>query len=141
MRLRVSRPGPLAWLTLAAVCLGYLALYTSIITSSAKEPTSAGTVLRFWHQLVGYTLVPGLFGGPWQWLPSADLAPLVATEVVPRVLAWAARSYPPGHLELDDDSPVPPPVSADAVTARRAPPFSWRGRCSARSRRCQVAGQ
>lgn len=25
------------------------------------------------------------------------------------VLAWAARSYPPGHVELDDDSPVPPP--------------------------------
>ena len=26
-----------------------------------------------------------------------------------RVLAWAARSYPPGHVELDDASPVPPP--------------------------------
>jgi hypothetical protein len=24
-------------------------------------------------------------------------------------LAWAARSYPPGHVELDDESPVPPP--------------------------------
>lgn len=38
------------------------------------------------------------------------------------VLAWAARSYPPGHVELDDESPVPPPpVSADAVldTAER----------------------
>ncbi len=32
------------------------------------------------------------------------------------VLAWAARSYPPGHVELDDDRPVPPPpVAADAV--------------------------
>lgn len=38
------------------------------------------------------------------------------------ILAWAARSYPPGHVELDDDSPVPPPpVPADAVlnTAER----------------------
>ncbi|HEX6039860.1 nucleotidyltransferase domain-containing protein [Longimicrobium sp.] len=38
------------------------------------------------------------------------------------VLAWAARSYPPGHLELDDDTPVPPPpVRADAAldTAQR----------------------
>jgi predicted nucleotidyltransferase len=37
-------------------------------------------------------------------------------------LAWAARSYPPGHLELDDESPVPPPpVSVDEVldTAQR----------------------
>ncbi|HEU0076068.1 MAG TPA: nucleotidyltransferase domain-containing protein, partial [Longimicrobiaceae bacterium] len=33
-----------------------------------------------------------------------------------RALAWAARSYPPGHLELDDDSPVPPPpVPPDAA--------------------------
>lgn len=33
-----------------------------------------------------------------------------------RVLAWAARSYPPGHLELDDGSPVPPlPVPPDAA--------------------------
>jgi predicted nucleotidyltransferase len=32
------------------------------------------------------------------------------------VLAWAARSYPRGHVELDDDSPVPPPpVAPDAV--------------------------
>jgi predicted nucleotidyltransferase len=38
------------------------------------------------------------------------------------VLAWAARSYPPGHVELDDESPVPPPpVPPDAVldTAER----------------------
>jgi predicted nucleotidyltransferase len=38
------------------------------------------------------------------------------------VLAWAARSYPPGHVEMEDDSPVsPPPVPADAVldTAER----------------------
>jgi predicted nucleotidyltransferase len=31
-------------------------------------------------------------------------------------LAWAARSYPPGHLELDDGHPVPPlPASVDAA--------------------------
>jgi uncharacterized protein len=31
-------------------------------------------------------------------------------------LAWAARSYPPGHLELDDRPPLPPlPVPADAL--------------------------
>lgn len=32
------------------------------------------------------------------------------------VLAWAARSYPAGHLELDDEPPVPPlPYPADAA--------------------------
>jgi predicted nucleotidyltransferase len=31
-------------------------------------------------------------------------------------LAWAARSYPRGHLELDDDHPVPhPPCAPDVV--------------------------
>jgi hypothetical protein len=38
------------------------------------------------------------------------------------VLAWAARSYPPGHVEMEDETPVPPPpVPADAVleTAER----------------------
>ncbi|HEX8393303.1 MAG TPA: nucleotidyltransferase domain-containing protein [Longimicrobium sp.] len=33
-----------------------------------------------------------------------------------RALAWVARSYPPGHLELDDLPPVPPPpVSANVL--------------------------
>ncbi|MBB4639159.1 nucleotidyltransferase domain-containing protein [Longimicrobium terrae] len=31
------------------------------------------------------------------------------TRAEARALAWAARSYPPGHLELDDLPPVPPP--------------------------------
>lgn len=31
------------------------------------------------------------------------------------VLAWAARSYPRGHLELDDDHPVPHPPGAPGV--------------------------
>ncbi|HEY0038008.1 MAG TPA: nucleotidyltransferase domain-containing protein, partial [Longimicrobium sp.] len=31
-------------------------------------------------------------------------------------LAWAARSYPPGHVELDDTAPVPPPpVDVDTL--------------------------
>ena len=34
------------------------------------------------------------------------------------VLAWAARSYPDGHLELDDEHPVPPPPVPFAAAAR-----------------------
>lgn len=42
------------------------------------------------------------------------LAPLSAAER--GVLAWAARSYPAGHLELDDEPPVPPlPYPPDAA--------------------------
>jgi hypothetical protein len=83
------RFGP-AWLVLTAVSVGYLALYTSIVSSSVRQPTSIGTVLTFWRQLIGHTLLPGLFGGPWQWLPSGDVAPLAAPGEVPRWLAWMA---------------------------------------------------
>lgn len=38
------------------------------------------------------------------------------TRAEARALAWAARSYPRGHLELDDLPPVPPPpVSAQVL--------------------------
>lgn len=53
-------------------------------------------------------------------------------------LAWAARSYPDGHLELDDDSPVPPPpVPSDDVLdlVQRL-----RGVVAERGRRAERAG-
>ena len=79
-----------AWAVLTAVSLGYLALYTSIISSSARQPSSTETVVTFWRQLIGHTLVPGLFGGPWKWLPSGDVAPLVEPGAGPRWLTWVA---------------------------------------------------
>jgi hypothetical protein len=79
-----------AWVVLAVVSVGYLALYTSIISSSARQPSSTGTVLTFWRQLVGHTLIPGLLGGPWQWMPSGDVAPLAEPGEGPRWLAWTA---------------------------------------------------
>lgn len=53
------------------------------------------------------------------------------------VLAWAARSYPPGHLELDDDHPVPhlptsPDVALDLVDRLRALVHA-RGRTASRA--------
>jgi hypothetical protein len=80
------------WLVLAGVSLGYLMIYTSVLGSSAQEPNTLGTVLTFWRQLIGHTLVPGLFGGPWQWLPSDDVAPLTEPGAVPRWLSWAAAA-------------------------------------------------
>jgi hypothetical protein len=52
-------------------------------------------------------------------------------------LAWAARSYPPGHVELDDETPVPPPpvdldTLLDLVERVRALVVG-RGRWAARS--------
>jgi predicted nucleotidyltransferase len=53
-------------------------------------------------------------------------------------LAWAARSYPPGHLELDDDHPVahppcPPDVALDLIDRLR-------GLVQSRLRRAERAG-
>ncbi len=78
-----------AWLVLAAISLGYLALYADRAGFSMARPTSTAEVLTFWRQTIGHTLVPGLFGGPWHWLPSGDVAPLTAPWEVPRWLAWA----------------------------------------------------
>lgn len=36
------------------------------------------------------------------------------------VLAWAARSYPAGHVELDDPRPVPPPPASAAAVLHTA---------------------
>lgn len=85
--LRRHRP---AWVVLAVVSLAYLALYTSIINSSAQRPNNTGTMVTFWRQLLGHTLAPGLVGGPWQWLPSGDVAPLVEPGEGPRWLSWIA---------------------------------------------------
>jgi hypothetical protein len=78
-----------AWLLLTAISLGYLALYANLADSSAQAPASVSEVLTFWRQMVGHTLLPGLFGGPWQWLPSGDVTPLTAPGEIPRWLAWA----------------------------------------------------
>lgn len=54
------------------------------------------------------------------------------------VLAWAARSYPPGHLELDDDHPVPHPPGAPAVALDLADRL--RALVSSRGRRAERFG-
>jgi hypothetical protein len=47
-------------------------------------------VFAFARQMIGFTLVPNLVGGPWTWLKIGDAAPLVTSEEVPRWVAWAA---------------------------------------------------
>jgi hypothetical protein len=79
-----------SWLVLTAVALGYLALYYSLAGSTLRTPRSASEIFGFARQMVGFTLIPNLLGGPRTWVDIGDAAPLVTSEEVPRWLAWAA---------------------------------------------------
>ncbi|WP_146231227.1 hypothetical protein [Micromonospora sicca] len=79
-----------SWAVLAAISLGFLAAYLSRSVSSLRQPNSIFEVLSFLEQLLGSTLVPGLFGGPWRWLGAGDGAPVAAPPELGRWLAWTA---------------------------------------------------
>ncbi|RZU72235.1 hypothetical protein EV384_0584 [Micromonospora kangleipakensis] len=77
-----------SWLVLTALSLAFLALYGSRAESSLRRPDSLGEVLSFLWQLLGSTVVPGLLGGPWRWLPAGDGAPVTAPPELGRWIAW-----------------------------------------------------
>ncbi|MEH0938182.1 hypothetical protein [Micromonospora psammae] len=79
-----------SWLVLTVLSLGFLALYGSRAESSVRRPDSLGEVFSFLWQLLGSTVVPGLLGGPWRWLPAGDGAPVTAPPELGRWVAWAA---------------------------------------------------
>jgi hypothetical protein len=75
-----------AWLMLSVMSVAYLWIYQSRAVSSLREPASTLQALAFVRQLIGSTLVPGLMGGPWQWLTYGVVAP----SPMGQWLAWAA---------------------------------------------------
>ena len=85
-----------AWIVLTLLSAAYLAVYLTRSPLFPREssfvggPSSAGEVLDFLRNLFGYSLIPGLLGGPWHWYPTGDGPPLVATAEVTRWLSWAA---------------------------------------------------
>ncbi|HKT03222.1 MAG TPA: hypothetical protein VJT31_27150 [Rugosimonospora sp.] len=76
-----------SWAVLVGVSLGYLALYAARAKSAGHSPASAGQAFTFVKQLLLDTLVPGLFGGPWQWFGTGDGPPVTAPADVPRWLS------------------------------------------------------
>ncbi|WBB55540.1 hypothetical protein [Verrucosispora sp. WMMD573] len=77
-----------SWLLLTALSLGFLAAYLSNSESSLRRPTSVGEVFTFLTQMLGSTVVPGLVGGPWQWLGAGDGAPVAAPPELGIWVAW-----------------------------------------------------
>ncbi len=61
-----------AWATYAAMMAGYLVLLTIALHTSTTHPgapSSAAQVATFSSGLLKSSLLPGMIGGPWQWLP------------------------------------------------------------------------
>jgi len=77
------------WVALAALAAAYVAFYLSQPAEGLDRPGSPGDVVGFVADLVGTNLVPGLFGGPWQWTYAGDGPPLVDPPDLGVWLAWA----------------------------------------------------
>ncbi|MDG4794481.1 procyclic acidic repetitive family protein [Micromonospora sp. WMMD1082] len=77
-----------SWLLLTVLSLGFLAAYLVRSESSLRRPESAGEVFLFLRQLFGSTLIPGLVGGPWQWLEAGDGAPVAAPPELGTWVGW-----------------------------------------------------
>jgi hypothetical protein len=117
-----------AWLLYLLVLAGYVLLFAiQLHTSSAApgRPGSYRSVLTFVSELVKDTLVPGAFGGPWQWLPSQAgplgyaappsglawlswiaAAAVIVTSIWTRRYAWRAWAILAGWVAAADMLPV-----------------------------------
>ncbi|MGS2612917.1 hypothetical protein ACVCAH_00035 [Micromonospora sp. LZ34] len=78
-----------SWLILTVLSLAYLGLYLSRSQSPLPGSRSPDAVLTFVGHLIGYTLLPGLLGGPWHWLDADDGTAAAAPHVSARWLAGA----------------------------------------------------
>jgi hypothetical protein len=80
-----------AWLVYAAVAVaGAVLLAISLRTSTIhpQAPTSPVAVITYAGALMRNTLIPGMLGGPWQWLHLGDGAYALAAPPAPMV--WLA---------------------------------------------------
>jgi len=78
-----------SWLVLMLVSVTYLGFYLSQVGVSQIRSPSAGEVLSFVRQLVGTNIIPGLLGGPWEWVYFRTFSPLAIPDDLLRWLAWA----------------------------------------------------
>jgi hypothetical protein len=79
-----------AWTLYVVIVGGYLALLLVTLSNSTvkPKPTSLSASLTFSWDLIRETLLPGLFGGPWNWFLAPNDA--VAFAYPPAALAWIA---------------------------------------------------
>jgi hypothetical protein len=79
-----------SWLVLGGLAAGYVTLYIALAPAGARQPANTGEVVTFVREIVGSTLLPGLVGGPWEWIDVGEGPPVTGTPEVLRWATWAA---------------------------------------------------
>jgi hypothetical protein len=77
------------WVALAVLSAAYVPFYLSRPAPPLEQSGSPGGAVGFVGDLVGRTLVPALFGGPWRWTYAGDGPALVDPPVLGVWAAWA----------------------------------------------------
>jgi hypothetical protein len=57
------------WLGYTVICAAYIGLYVSRVTFAFDSSPDAPSTAQLTGRVVGTTFIPGIFGGPWEWLP------------------------------------------------------------------------
>jgi hypothetical protein len=101
--LTAVRTTAVRWWRLWALYVIVLAVYAAILLSSSLStmgttliPPSAGQVGTFaWH-MISQSALPGMLGGPWQWLPNGNTG--IAFAAPPTLLMWVSVLVVPGLI-------------------------------------------
>jgi hypothetical protein len=73
--------------TYAVLSVAYLAFYRAHVSFGFTYSPDALTVSQLAGRVVGTTFIPGMFGGPWRWLPIGNSGGVAAP---PELLRWAS---------------------------------------------------
>jgi hypothetical protein len=124
-----------AWVMYGVILGGYLAVYVGALRASGQRPTRPGAfsgVFGYIREIIANTFVPGMLGGPWNWLgtpnwtgnaafhgeyaaanPPTDLLPvawavaaaIIALSIWQQPKAWRAWAIVLGWLVVIDTIP------------------------------------
>jgi hypothetical protein len=64
-----------AWVMYGVILGGYIAVYAGALGSSGQQPTRPGAfsgVFGYIREIIANTFVPGMLGGPWNWLSTPN---------------------------------------------------------------------
>jgi len=76
------------WGTLAVIGIGYYAVYRATANFEFKYSPAPGSTVNLTGTMIGTSLLPGLVGGPWNWLPVGSSGGVANPPDVGRWLSW-----------------------------------------------------